>query len=125
MYVSTLITVILGSILAAGGYKAIWPIFGSANQLLSALALMTIALWLKKSGKNFNMITIPMVFMLIVTLSALVILTINSFENANYILVIFPILLFVLAIVLAIEGGYQIIFKKRYGKIKWIIKEKR
>ena len=116
MYVSTLITVILGSILAAGGYKAIWPIFGSANQLLSALALMTIALWLKKSGKNFNMITIPMVFMLIVTLSALVILTINSFENANYILVIFPILLFVLAIVLAIEG-YQIIFKKDTEKL--------
>lgn len=111
MYVSTAITVVLGSILAAGGYKAIWPIFGSANQLLSALALMAIALWLKKSDKSFNMITIPMIFMLIVTLTALVFLVVDNFKAANYILVVFPILLFIFAIVLAVEG-YQILFKK-------------
>jgi len=111
MYVSTAITVVLGSILAAGGYKAIWPIFGSANQLLSALALMAIALWLKKSNKSFNMITIPMIFMLIVTLTALVFLVVDNFKAANYILVVFPILLFIFAIVLAVEG-YQILFKK-------------
>ena len=116
MYTSTTITVILGSLLAAGGYKAIWPIFGSANQLLSALALMTIALWLKKEGKNYNMITFPMIFMLIVTLSALVLLTMSSFESGKYILVVFPILLFILAIVLAVEG-YQILFSKDKEKL--------
>ena len=116
MYVSTTITVVLGSILAAGGYKAIWPIFGSANQLLSALALMAIALWLKKEGKNYSMITLPMVFMLVVTLSALVLLTMTSFETGKYILVVFPILLFILAIVLAVEG-YKILFKKDTAKL--------
>ncbi|SHD77633.1 carbon starvation CstA family protein [Schnuerera ultunensis] len=116
MYVSTAITVVLGSVLAAGGYAAIWPIFGSANQLLSALALMAVALWLKKSDKSFNMITIPMVFMLIVTLTALVFLIQSNFVKANYILVVFPVLLFILAIVLAIQG-YQILFQEDHGKV--------
>jgi len=110
-YVATTITVVIGAYLATGGYASIWPIFGSANQLLSALALMAVALWLKKSNKSFSMITIPMVFMLIVTLTALVLLIKSNFVNQNYILVIFPALLFVLAIVLAISG-YQILFKK-------------
>lgn len=116
MYVSTAITVVIGSVLAAGGYAAIWPIFGSANQLLSALALMAVALWLKKSDKSFNMITIPMVFMLIVTLTALVFLIQSNFAKANYILVVFPVLLFILAIVLAVQG-YQILFQEDYKKV--------
>lgn len=109
MYVSTTVTVILGSLLAVGGWSKIWPIFGSANQLLAALALMAVALWLKKSMKNFNMLVIPMVFMLIVTLTALGFLIKTNLENANYIMVVFPVLLFILAIVLAVQG-YKILF---------------
>lgn len=111
MYVSTSITVVIGSYLAIGGFAKIWPIFGSANQLLAALALMAIALWLKKAGKSFSMITIPMVFMLSVTLLALIFLIQSNLAKANYILVVFPVLLFVLAIYLAIQG-YVILFKK-------------
>lgn len=116
MYVSTAITVVIGSVLAAGGFAKIWPIFGSANQLLAALALMAVALWLKKQNRSFNMITIPMIFMLIVTLTALVFLIQTNFANANYILVVFPILLFILAIVLAVQG-YQILFKDDHKKV--------
>lgn len=116
MYVSTLITVIIGSYLAMGGFAKIWPIFGSANQLLAALALMAIALWLKKSNRSFNMITIPMIFMLIVTLTALVFLTKANLANGNYILVVFPVLLFILAIFLAVQG-YLILFKKDPSKV--------
>lgn len=116
MYVSTTITVVIGSYLAVGGFAKIWPIFGSANQLLAALALMAIALWLKKSNRSFNMITIPMIFMLLVTLTALVLLISKNFADANYILVVFPVLLFVLAIFLAIQG-YTILFKKDTSKI--------
>ncbi len=111
MYVSTAITVIIGGYLAAGGYAKIWPIFGSANQLLAALSLLAIAVWLKKTGKNYHMLTIPMIFMLVVTLTALVFLIKTNLASGNYILVIFPVLLFILAIILAKEG-YSIIFKK-------------
>lgn len=111
MYVSTAITVAIGGYLAMGGYSKIWPIFGSANQLLAALALLAIAVYLKKSGKNYSMLTIPMVFMLVVTLSALVLLIKANIASGNLILVIFPVLLFVLALILAKEG-YSIVFGK-------------
>ena len=109
MYVSTAITVIIGGYLAAGGYARIWPLFGSAIQLLAALSLLAVAVWLKKTGKNYHMLTIPMIFMLVVTLFALVLLIKSNLAAGNYILVVFPVLLFVLAIVLAKEG-YSIIF---------------
>lgn len=111
MYVSTAITVLIGGYLAAGGYARIWPIFGSANQLLAALSLLAVAVWLKKTGKNYHMLTIPMIFMLVVTLTALIFLIKSNLAAGNYILVVFPVLLFILAIILAKEG-YSIIFKK-------------
>jgi carbon starvation protein len=109
MYLSTAITVLIGGYLAAGGYAKIWPIFGSANQLLAALSLLAIAVWLKKVGRNYHMLTIPMIFMLVVTLTALVLLIKSNLAAGNYILVVFPVLLFILAIILAKEG-YSIIF---------------
>ncbi len=111
MYVSTGITVIIGGWLAVGGFARIWPIFGSANQLLASLSLLAVAVWLKKAGRNYHMLTFPMVFMLAVTLTALIFLIKANLAVGNYILVIFPVLLFILAIVLAIEG-YPIIFGK-------------
>lgn len=116
MYVSTAITVIIGAALAVGGYAVIWPIFGSANQLLAALALMAVALWLKKSHRDFSMITIPMIFMLIVTLTALIFLIKANFIASNYILVVFPVLLFILAIVLVVKG-YQVLFGEDSEKV--------
>ena len=116
MYASTTITVVLSCLLAVAGWSKIWPIFGSANQLLAALALMAVALWLKKSARKFSMLTIPMVFMLIVTLTALGFLIKANLETGNYIMVVFPVLLFILAIVLAIQG-YKILFASDEAKI--------
>lgn len=110
-YVSTGVTVVIGAWLATGGYAVIWPIFGSANQLLAALALLAVAVWLKKTGKNYHMLVIPMIFMLVVTLTALVFLIKANLAAANYIMVVFPVLLFILAIILAVKG-YGIVFKK-------------
>ena len=78
---------------------------------MAALALLAIAVWLKNTGKNYHMLVIPMVFMLVVTLSALLLLIRSNFLAGNYLLVIFPVLLFVLAVILAKEG-YGIIYKK-------------
>ena len=49
-----------------------WPLFGAANQLLAALGLLAVCAWLGNAGKNNKMFYIPMVFMLIVTLTSLV-----------------------------------------------------
>ena len=104
MFISTAITVIIGGYLASGGYAKIWPIFGSANQLLAGLSLLAIAVWLKKTGKKYSMMMIPMIFMVAVTLAALVLLMRTNVIAKNYILAFFPAALFVLAIVLVVQG---------------------
>ncbi|QEK13145.1 carbon starvation protein A [Crassaminicella thermophila] len=103
-FVATGITVVLGGWLALGSWTAIWPIFGSANQLLAALALITIAVWLKNSGKKYIMFAIPMTFMFIVTITALWQLLQANLAKGNNILVFFAVFLLVLAIVLAVSG---------------------
>lgn len=103
-YASTIITVLLGGWLAVGGYAKIWPIFGSANQLLAALALIAVAVWLKNTGRNYSMFTIPMTFMFIATMSALILLTKANIAAGNPVLVVFPILLLILAVILAFEA---------------------
>ena len=71
-YVATLITVVLGMSLGFGGYAKIWPLFGAANQLLAALALLAVACWLQDLARRNGMFLLPMLFMLLVTLTSLV-----------------------------------------------------
>jgi len=101
-YVSTSVTVVLSGALAFKGYQLIWPIFGSANQLLAALALLSLAVWLKQSGRSYKMAIYPMIFMFAVTLSALVLLIMANL--ANPVILIFAVILFILAIILIIES---------------------
>ncbi|MDK2866791.1 MAG: carbon starvation protein [Clostridiales bacterium] len=97
-YVSTGITVVLGGGLAFYGYLKIWPLFGSANQLLAALALLALAVWLKDMGKEYKQVLIPMFFMFAVTLVALIQLIMANLSN--YVLLFFAVALFILALVL-------------------------
>jgi len=101
-YFSTLVTVVLSGALAFKGYQLIWPIFGSANQLLAALALLSLAVWLKQTGRSYKMAIYPMLFMFAVTLTALVLLIMANL--ANPVILIFAVILFILAIILIIES---------------------
>lgn len=120
-YVATLITVVLGIGLGIAGYAKIWALFGAANQLLAALALLAVAAWLGKEGKNNKMFLFPMAFMLIVTLTSLVFTfksNITAFAGGagdvfSLIRAILCALLFVLALVLAVEGVQTI---SKYNK---------
>lgn len=70
-HVATLITLMGGYALCIGGYQNIWPLFGAANQLLSALVLISLSVFLKTTGRKGFMLWIPMSIMLVVTLSSL------------------------------------------------------
>ena len=72
VYFSTFITLAFGFLLTQIGYANIWPLFGSANQLLSALVLATLCVFLKVTGRNNKMLVPPLVIMLCVTFTALV-----------------------------------------------------
>ena len=82
-YVATVITLALAYALCLAGYASIWPLFGSANQLLSALVLTALAVFLKITGRKGFMLYIPMTFMFIVTMSALVISVYNIFVKLS------------------------------------------
>ena len=72
VYFSTFVTLAFGFLLTQIGYANIWPLFGSANQLLSALVLATLCVFLKVTGRNNRMLFPPLVIMLCVTFTALV-----------------------------------------------------
>lgn len=121
-YVATFITVVIGIVLGMTGYTIIWPLFGAANQLLAALALLAVCAWLGNAGKNNKMFYIPMVFMLVVTLTSLVqtlyakglVLMAGSGDLFSAaVQAILAAILFVLAIVLAVKGAKTIFGKKK------------
>ncbi|MGN0484048.1 MAG: carbon starvation protein A [Lachnospiraceae bacterium] len=71
-YFATIITLVLGYLLTLGGYNNIWPLFGSANQLLAALVLIALAVFLRTTGRTGWTLYVPMCMMLIVTFTALI-----------------------------------------------------
>ncbi|HMN48983.1 MAG TPA: carbon starvation protein A [Ignavibacteriaceae bacterium] len=104
-FVSTAITVAVGAALTFSGQTmSIWPVFGSANQLLAALALLALTVWVANLKKNNVFIMIPMIFMFAVTLTALGMLIYTNFIALNYTLAIISILLFILAVLLGIKA---------------------
>ncbi|NEU30811.1 carbon starvation protein A [bacterium LRH843] len=104
-HVATITGLIGAAALALSGtWEQVWPLFGSANQMLGALALLAIAVWLKKTGARNFYVVIPMIFMFIVTISALGVLMYNNFVAGKWFLFFSAIALFILCIFLAIEG---------------------
>lgn len=102
-YLSTTLVVILSiTLLASGGFSTLWPIFGSANQLLAALALLTVAVWLMRQKISATFVTIPMFFMFTVTLTSLGLFAWKNFQSQVYVLSVIATLLFVLSIALIV-----------------------
>lgn len=78
---ATAITLLLAFILAGVGYDNIWPLFGSANQLLSALALIACLVFLKRTNRKYKMLWFPMITMFAVTMTALVMSVLGNLQN--------------------------------------------
>jgi len=79
-------------------FASLWPIFGTANQLLAALALIAISTWLYLRGKRNWFTLIPALFMILTTTAALLILLFKNYlPKGNVTLMITDILLLVLS----------------------------
>jgi len=80
-------------------FAAIWPIFGSANQLLASLALIAVSAWLAKRKKTTWFTVLPAIFMMVTTLYSLVSLLVTKYIPKNNVaLSLVDILLIILAI---------------------------
>ena len=123
-YFATAITLVLAYVLAKVGYAEIWPLFGSANQLLSVLALVACAVFLKKTKRQGVMLWIPMAFMMAVTFTALS-MTIVKLSKAfmttglsigNTLQLIFAVLLLILGVLVAVQGVQKLLEKPEAKK---------
>ena len=120
-YFATVITLVFGYILTQVGYSNIWPLFGSANQLLSALVLITLCVFLKVTGRTLKTLVPPFVIMLIVTFSALVqrfISLVNAFTAGTGVFMveglqlIVAVLLMILGVTIVVTSGKELVRKK-------------
>lgn len=120
-YVSTVITLAFGYVLTRVGYSNIWPLFGSANQLLSALVLITLCVFLKVTGRQNKTLIVPCVIMLCVTFTALVqrtIALVGAFSAGTAVFMveglqlIVAILLMVLGVIIVVTSGKELFSKK-------------
>ena len=81
----------------SNAFSALWPIFGTANQMLAALTLLAVSSWLLLRKKKNLFTLIPAGFMLLTTIASLFILLRNYLRSGSYILIGADLLLLVLA----------------------------
>ena len=121
-YVSTSISLVCGYLLSLGVYVNIWPLFGSANQLLAAMVLISLAVFLKVTGRKGFMLYIPMVLMFIVTMTALVQaiygIVMKLFVTGGFVLMVdglqlvVAILLVALGLMIGFNSGSKLVKEK-------------
>ena len=122
--VGTLFLVIVGCTIGALSLSQIWGLFGAANQLLAGLALMAVACWLGNIGKSNKMFFIPMVFMLVATITSLCITIYQKIgvvgdgaaQWGDWFQMLFAAALVILAIIVTISG-IQTFIKQSKGEI--------
>jgi carbon starvation protein len=117
-WVATTLAVLTGAALAfatgANGKGALklWPLFGAVNQMLAALSLLVITMYLKKKGGwKFLVAAIPCILMLTITCWAMVLNEIKFYKDENWLLVIIGGGIFILSIWMVAET-VLIFFKK-------------
>jgi carbon starvation protein len=125
MHVSTIISMFLTILLVlTGTWVYLWQLFGAANQLMAALSLLIVTVWLREQKKNPAFALWPTLFMYITTLAATLVTIRNLYVNlsapgasgaavaGNWAMIIIAALLFVTALIIGWDGlkAYQ-----RYG----------
>lgn len=95
-------------------WQAVWPVFGATNQLLAGLALMVVFVWLSRKGKPTFFVVIPMLFMLLMTIWALIQLV---YQSGFTIIGSISFFLLCLSVILILEAGRTVIGKNTMDKV--------
>ena len=124
MHVSTIVSMFLTILLVlTGTWVYLWQLFGAANQLMAALSLLIVTVWLREQKKNPSFALWPTLFMYITTLAATLVTARNLYVTivpqggsaaaGAWAMIIIAILLFVTALIIGWDGyqAYQ-----RYGR---------
>lgn len=117
MHVSTIISMVLTMLLVlTGTWVYLWQLFGASNQLMAALSLLIVTVWLKSLKRNPAYALWPMLFMYITTLAATLVTARNLYVTivpqggaaavGAWFMIAISILLFIAALFIAWDG-YQ------------------
>ena len=80
MHVSTIVSMILTVLLVLSGtWVYLWQLFGASNQLMAALGLLLVTVWLRSVGRNPSYAAIPMVFMYVTTMASMIVTGYNLY----------------------------------------------
>ena len=117
MHVSTVVSMFLTILLVlTGTWVYLWQLFGAANQLMAALSLLIVTVWLREQKKNPSYALYPTLFMYVTTLAATLVTARNLFVTivpkggaaaaGAWAMIVIAILLFITALVIGWDG-YQ------------------
>ena len=107
-FFSTLFIAIFAGWLALGNWKAIWPVFGAANQLVAALCLLVVSVYLLSKNKPTGYTAWPALFMLATTIAALIYQAKLFLGSDKYLLGSIAIMLLLLSGFILVEAGLVI-----------------
>ncbi len=119
-HIASFISVVLALLLVlTGTWIYLWQLFGGANQLMAALSLLLVTVWLASVGKNWLYAGLPMIFMYITTVASILVTGYNVYFNVylpnlaagrtlpvigSGLMVLVSILLVVAAVFIGIDG---------------------
>jgi carbon starvation protein len=95
----------------SGTIRQMWPVFGAGNQLLGALALITVSVWLAQRARTHLFALVPAAFMIVTTLAALLLLARTHLGAGGN-----RALGLAAAVLLALAGGVVIVGVSRLAK---------
>ena len=96
----------------------LWPLFGALNQLVAALALGVVVLYLIMKKRNPVYALVPMLFVLFMTIWAMFNNLIAFIKDENYTLVFISILIIILTVWLLYSGAQFLIKREKTNKVK-------
>jgi carbon starvation protein len=82
MHVSSFISMSLTlALVLTGTWVYLWQMFGASNQLMAALGLLVVAVWLRSEKRNPSYVLLPMLFMYVTTLAATLVTARNLYTT--------------------------------------------
>jgi carbon starvation protein len=129
-HVASIVSMVLAiGLVLTGTWVYLWQLFGASNQLMAALSLLIVTVWLASVGRNPAYAGLPMVFMYVTTMAASLVTAYNLFETiataegvagvaagGAWAMIVVALLLVVAALVIAFDG-YRAYFRYRRAPI--------
>lgn len=114
---SGLAVLLMFALAVSNGYRLIWPVFGASNQLLAALTLIAVTVWLNLAGRKSWFTLIPAVVMVVTTIASLIYYLFAKYiPTLNIVLIVTDLILLTLSVGVIFQSIKRTVLSSRAGK---------